>query len=167
MTRQLLPGTYGVVSGAGFIGGAIRLATRSHWSHAFVIVEGDQIVEAEAGGVKLSPLAKYHGKQVAFNDEEPLSVAEREGIVKHAMGLINTPYNYLDILALGLDSMGLSSDWMYDAAQKEKRLICSQAVARSYYLGAAIDLAHGRLDGRVTPANLADRITSRAWEPAF
>jgi hypothetical protein len=75
------PGTFGVVASPGFIPGAIRLTTRSPFSHAFVVVEGGMIVEAQKQGAIVSPLSKYSRAKdtaLAFNDEEPLTDEQRD-----------------------------------------------------------------------------------------
>ena len=165
-TKGPAPGDYGVVHGSGFYSWAIEVGTKSPTSHAFVVVEGNKIVEAQPSGAIVSPLSKYAHHEVAYNDEEYKSPAEREGIVAHAMKLVGTPYNWWDIFALTMDSFGLASPWMWKRAQEEKSLVCSALVSRSYYLGAGIDLANGRPDATVTPGDLANRILFRSWEVA-
>jgi uncharacterized protein YycO len=162
------PGTFGVVASPGFVPGAIRLTTRSPFSHAFVVVEGGMIVEAQQSGAELNPLDKYSRSKdtaLAFNDEEPLTDAQRAGIVEHAMSLLGVPYGFLDIVGLGMNAwLHYEPKWLVQRIQSQKRLICSQAVARSYFLGAGIDLACGRPDAMVTPGDLGLRITERLWE---
>jgi uncharacterized protein YycO len=162
------PGTFGVVASPGFVPGAIRLTTRSPFSHAFVVVEGGMIVEAQKQGAIVSPLSKYSRAKdtaLAFNDEEPLTDEQRAGIVEHAMSLLGIPYGFLDIAGLGMHAwLHWEPRWLVQRIQKQKRLICSQLVARSFYLGAGIDLACGRPDAMVTPGDLGLRITERLWE---
>lgn len=159
------PGTYGVVDNAGIVGAGIRLSTRSPFSHAFVVVKDGNVVESGANGAKLSVLAKMKPRALAFNDEEPLNDKQRDGIVEHAMSLLGTPYGFLDIAGLGMHAWtGWYPPELLRAVQEERRLICSQLVARSYFLGAQIDLGFGRPDAMVTPGDLALRITERLWE---
>lgn len=161
------PGTFGVVDNAGFLGAGIRLSTRSPFSHAFVVVRDGMVVEAEAHGAQLTPLDHYiggHPRALAFNDEEPLTDVQRDGIVAHAMKLVGTPYGFMDIVGLALHAWtGWYPEPLLDNVQKEKALICSQLVARSYYLGSGVDLGLGRPDAMVTPGDLALRITERLW----
>jgi uncharacterized protein YycO len=162
------PGTFGVVASPGFVPGAIRLTTRSPFSHAFVVVEGGMIVEAQQSGAELNPLDKYSRSKdtaLAFNDEEPLTAEQRAGIVAHAMSLLGVPYGFLDIVGLGMNAwLHWEPKWLVQRIQSQKRLICSQLVSRSFYLGAGIDLACGRPDAMVTPGDLGLRITERLWE---
>jgi hypothetical protein len=162
------PGTFGVVASPGFVPGAIRLTTRSPFSHAFVVVEGGMIVEAQKQGAIVSPLSKYSRAKdtaLAFNDEEPLTDEQRAGIVEHAMSLLGTPYGFLDILGIGMNAwLHFEPDWLVQRIQSLRQLICSQLAARAYFLGGKIDLACGRPDAKVTPGDLGLRITERLWE---
>ena len=165
---DVLPGTFGVVSSPGLIPAAIKLSTRSPFSHAFVVVGGGLVVEAHWRGARIAPIAQYRRtdrQALAFNDEEPLTTQQRKGIVRHSLHLLGTPYNFLDIAGIGMSAWaGWQPAWLRNRAQAEHRLICSQLVARVYFLGAGIDLALGRPDSSVTPGDLGLRITERLWE---
>jgi hypothetical protein len=56
------PGTMGLTPIAGEVGRLIRLGQKlngngfSTWEHAFILLPGDQILEAEPGGARIVPL---------------------------------------------------------------------------------------------------------------
>lgn len=170
------PGNYFVVSLHGLYPGAIKLATRSHWSHAGIVVPADLVpdryfadmptwdgkpqlwvVEAEPHGARARPLSAYAGYDMAFNLGEDLSDATRQAIVQTAIGLLGIPYNWYDITALGLDSLHLPvPPPLLHAAEDHRRLICSALVTVACR-GGGLNPAPGKHAGLVTPAMLADR----------
>lgn len=163
------PGDYGVLSArpvgvSRLVPAAIRLVTRSRWNHAYVVVHGGYVVEATPRGARLAPMAEYTGCEVAYNDEEPKTVVQRDAIVAAAMDLVGTPYNFVDILALGLAGLGQRSKWLRERVHNCHGMICSQLVDEAYLRAGVHLYDDGRLPGDVTPGDLADRITERSWE---
>jgi hypothetical protein len=156
------PGTYAVVDTRGFVPAAIRLATRSPMSHAFVCIGNGRTVEAGASGAYIGWLDYYqaHASHIYFNDEEPLTDDSRVKICDKALQLVQNRvgYGFLDIAGLAINSLtGHYPSHLLEEVEEEKRLICSQLVARCYTAGG-IDLAKGRPDATVTPADLFLRI---------
>jgi uncharacterized protein YycO len=125
-------GDYGVVRTGGFFGKLIRLGTVSRWNHAFIYVGDSQIVEANPTGVALSPLSKY--AQVAWNQHEELSEAQRAGIVQHAKLAIGRPYNFGIIVMLALRALGVKvfPKKIIHYLANHAGYICSELVAESY-----------------------------------
>lgn len=146
-------GQYGVVRTTGLIGAIIRLGTRSQVNHAFVFIGNDRVVEAQPGGAVIGSATKY-AHLLHPVSRFPLTDAEARRIAAAAEALVGTPYNFLDIAALGLLSLGLRWGWLERRAQSSKRLICSQLVDRAYSVAGVPLFTDGRPDGSVTPGDL-------------
>jgi uncharacterized protein YycO len=122
-------GRYVVVRTGGFPAWVIRRATHSPYNHAFIIVsdEGD-IVEAQPGGVVKSHISRYKGCQAAWNEHENYLPDEAEAVAQKALSLVGVPYNDIDIVELGLESLGHPWNWLAKIAAGDGELICSQLV---------------------------------------
>lgn len=164
------PGTYGVVSrSSGVVSAAIRLVTRSRYSHAFLVLDDDTVIESAAQGAIISPLAKYTNRpagEIAYNTHEPLSNWRRARIVARGRELAGTPYGYLDVAALLLASIGIRPSFIRNRVTRSDRLICSQLVDVAYQRGGYHLFTDGRPPQDVTPGDLAQRITETIWEQA-
>lgn len=152
-------GAFGLVDNAGLLPAAIRLCTRSPWSHAFVVISGGRTVEAGAGGAFIGQLSDHDdARHLAFNTGETLTDVQRAAIELEALELVGTPYGFLDIAGLAVASWtGHAPGFIVRRVKAERALICSQLVARCYFLGAGMDLAGGRPDALVTPGDLGLR----------
>ena len=137
------------------IGYLIRLATWSRYDHSFIYVGSGKIVEAQPQGAVLSDLDKYTRDALIWSADN-ISPAQRKKIVNWALTLRGTPYGYLDIVYLGLATLGLKFNWILRRVEREDRLICSQLVAVSGE-NAKVDawLCGKKNACLVTPANLA------------
>lgn len=153
MSTAPAPGQFGVVRTNGFVAAAIRLLTRSQVSHAFLVINDREVIEAQARGAVFNPLTKYDGYEVVYS-QIPLSSAEIVAVTQEASTLHGTPYNYLDLVALGLHCLGVDWPWVKNRAQRSDRLICSQLVDRAYELAGVHLFNDGRPDGTVTPGDL-------------
>jgi hypothetical protein len=164
------PGDYGVQRTSGLPALAIKVATRSKFSHAFIVDYDGNVIEATPKGVKRNPL----GVRDAIYSTDAIDVGpdERRRIVSDAAALIDTPYGWLDILSIGLLQYGIRPKIVRDRVEREDRLICSQVVDlafsgghdRPWPAGMAPQPAHGvhlfadrRLSMDVTPGDLAKR----------
>ena len=167
MSGSPQPGDYGVERTRGFTAWAIRVATRSAFSHAFVVVRDGYVVEARSKGAVCRPLGIRDA--IYSSDAIELSPAERSDIVNAAMYLVDTPYSWLDIVSIGLLQYGIKPRWVRDRVERTDQLICSQLVDLAYEgpserLGGMVLLApgvhlfaDGRLPMDVTPGDLAKR----------
>jgi hypothetical protein len=166
MTPQ--PGDYGVERTRGFTAWAIRVATRSKFSHAFVVVRDGNVVEARTKGAVCRPL----GDRDAIYSTDAIALApyDRNDIVSAAMHLVGTPYGWLDIVSIGLLQYGITPKCVRDRVQRLDQLICSQLVDLAFSGGPGrlvegVQLAtrgvhlfaDGRLSMDVTPGDLAKR----------
>lgn len=147
------PGEFGVVRTSTFVGQCIRLLTRSQVNHAFVCLEDGLIVEAQRIGARLAHVSKFDGRLIVYSRIHD-SAADAGRVQVAARSLLGTPYNFLDIAALALLSLGLRWDWLLDRAQTSRRLICSQLVDRAFRRAGLPLFDDDRPDGQVTPGDL-------------
>lgn len=181
---DIKPGSFGLAVIGGKLGkwidrGQAIVENQDYrFTHAFIVLDNEQVIEAEPGGAIISPLSKYTSRPegtVLFSDEpvqqaldilfesvdvirfEDLGYAEsriRQRIVDFGRELEGTPYNYLDYLAIGLDRFGVRPKLIRKRLARHDRLICSQLVDY-VYLAAGIHLfKDGRDSMDVTPGDL-------------
>jgi hypothetical protein len=158
-----LPGDYFVVATGGWEAKVIRFAERHNvnpadrvgaWAnHAGIIGEDGVIWQANpGGGFQPGHIDQYAGHQLAWSSR-PLTSLQRERALGAMEPLQGIPYSWLDILALGVSTLGAVPDPVWHRLDRPDRLICSQAVAHIYrQIG---DPLTGGPDCRVTPAHLA------------
>lgn len=150
-------GRYIVVRTGGFASWVIREATHSWANHAFITLEDGEIIEAQPGGVVRSHIEKYNTCRMAINSAEVYEPDTANLVAAKAVSLIGIQYNDLDILDLGLESLGVGWKWLAKAAGADGRLICSQAVALCGQ-AARMDWLCGRSSlAEVRPSDLANR----------
>jgi hypothetical protein len=162
------PGDYGVERTHGLTAWAIRVATRSKFSHAFVVVRDGYVVEARSKGAVRRPLGIRDA--IYSSDAIKLSPSDRNDIVSAAMRLVDTPYSWLDIVSIGLLQYGIKPKCVRDRVERTDQLICSQLVdlAFSGGPGRLVDgvqlatrgvhlFADDRLPMDVSPGDLAKR----------
>jgi uncharacterized protein YycO len=177
------PGSFGlsVIGGkAGFwvhIGQALA-GDRSKYTHAFIVVDRGEIVEAMPQGARLYPLqqraddkggvvitdapvqAALRTFDSAFPGEEFLPVRRvyerrlRDHIVETARSLEGTPYNFADYFYLALATLGFRFKWLRRRINNNSRLICSQLVDEVYRTSGIHLFDDDRLPMDVTPGDL-------------
>jgi hypothetical protein len=148
---------------------AIQWGTDSPVNHAGVYTGDGTIVEA-VGKVQYGSISEYPdaiwstgrlpGRLVP-------TLAQRRLIVNEAHRLIDTPYSWLDIIAIGLAQKRLgalvnSNTWWARRICGDGHLICSQLVDRTWLAGGIHLFADGRLPGLVSPADLNDLLEPQA-----
>lgn len=157
------PGLYFVVKTHGFIPWVIRMATRSAFDHAGIVLEDGAIVEAEPGGVRLGHLSEYYRCRIAINSGEETTVQQRTAVVATARAMVGVPYDDLAIVDDGLESLGWHWQWLASHADGNGELICSQLVAKAGE-AAGLDWRCGAATAaEVTPADLARRPGMQPW----
>lgn len=178
------PGSFGLARITGTLGKVIAAGQAfagdgSRWTHAFIVLDHEQVIEAEPGGAVITPLAHYLSNKVeAVISDKPvqdwlavtgtldgttdpemfsdyLANFKREQIVEIARGLKGTPYGYLQYLSMGLIALGIEWKWLTRIVTNRRRMICSQLVDE-VYRRANIQLFNDhRLPQNVTPGDLA------------
>jgi uncharacterized protein YycO len=148
-------GDYGVVKTNGWMGMLIRVGTLSRWNHAFIYIGDGKIVEANPKGVAISNVSKY--KDIAWNQHEQLTEAQRQKIVKRAKQMVGEPYGFGAIIVIALKILGLKViAQLRKFAENEKSVICSQLVAMCY--GYAKIKVSDKPHAFTTPGDLAFRL---------
>lgn len=147
---------------ARLMGSAIRYATHSKYTHAFIITTEDgEIIEARPEGAAKNHISEYKNMPMFFSTTD-LTHQQREGIVSTALSLVGTPYGFLDIGYIGLATAGIEWEWLLDEVKREDRMICSQLVAHcGISHGVRQWLCGKSCDQLVTPADLARQSTAR------
>lgn len=174
------PGSFGLARIGGLTGKLIAAGQAfsgdgSRFTHAFIVLDDGNVIEAEPGGARITPLQHYLDmKEVVFcdtpvqmwlheldfQDEEllfELEEALREEIVDEARRLEGTPYGYLQYVALGLVALGFKPQWLTRFIADRGRLICSQLCDEVYRRVGIQLFDDGRLPQQVTPGDLAIR----------
>ncbi len=142
------------------IGYLIRLATWSRYDHSFVYLGKGLIMESQAKGAALARLSKYEGDVIIWGADH-LTADQRKGIITKALSLKGIPYGFLDIVYLGLATIGFRFNWLLRKVEREDRLICSQLVALSGEAAGVDAWLCGKTSAcLVTPANLATHANS-------
>lgn len=153
-------GDFGLVKMNGDAGRLIRFGQWlngegfADYEHAVIYVGGDQIVEAEPRGAKLSPVTRY--KDILWSTGwVDLSLLQRTQIAHTALGLVGTPYSFADYAAIAAHRLHIPGFGLLKSfVASSKHLICSQLVDYCYRSSGVDLFKDGRWPGYVTPASL-------------
>ncbi len=161
------PGDFGLSKIGGFTGwwvglGQFIVGDASRYTHAFIVLDDNTVVEAMPGGAIITPLEHYAGKAVFSNLN--LSDEQRSAIVKEGRALEGTPYSFLDYLALGAAHIGLKPSWLKKYVAESGHMICSQLVDEVYRRAGIHMFSDGRLPQDVTPGDLANYLIEHDWQ---
>ena len=159
-----LPGDFAVVHVGSGIGSLIRAGQWlngggfADYEHAFVLVDEDQIVQAEPGGADLCPVSHFQdGRAIRWSTGRiALTDDQRAAIVAAARHYIGTPYSAADYFALAAHHLHLPvGPLLRHYVADSRHMICSQLVDQCYQ-DAGVQLFNDhRWPGYVTPADLA------------
>lgn len=167
MTYTPQPGDIGLTVIGGFTGFMVTLGQwfngdLSGFSHAFVVLDDETVMEAEPGGAKITPLSHYSERPVRYSRWFPLTRVERAAIVEQARALEGTPYSFADYLALALVRLGIRPKRLLHYVASSNHMICSQLVDYVYCRAGVHLFSDGRPSQDVTPGDL-DRVLSLEW----
>lgn len=164
---DIQPGDFAVVPVQGIVGKLIRIGQwlngngYRNYEHAYVVVDNDQIVEAEPGGAILSTDNRYTGRSPLYGTSKVVPTNEqRSAVVEAAKGFVGTPYSFVDYVFLALKRLNIKVPFLTERVIDSKHMICSQLVVEAYR-AAGIDLFPGKLSCEVTPGDLANLILIR------
>ena len=121
-------------------------------SHAFVHVGGGQVVEARPSGAGYNRVDAYPDALWSTLPDK----ATGAKVAAAAVGLIGTPYSWVDCACIGLaDTFG----WHVPLAVRRRlarpdRMMCSQLVDEAYHRGGIELFTDGRIPGDVAPNDL-------------
>jgi uncharacterized protein YycO len=160
------PGDFGLSQIPGRVGwwvglGQFIIGDASRWTHAFIVLDDNTVIQAMPRGAEIVPLDPFRGRAV-FSDI-PLTDAQRAGIVKHARTFEGVKYGFSDYLALALANIGLHPKWLKNYIAKNGRMICSQLVDEAYKRADVHLFNDGRMPQDVTPGDLANLLIEREW----
>jgi hypothetical protein len=181
MTTQALPppGSFGLSRIGGLLGKLIAAGQAfsgdgSRFTHAFVVLDHGEVIEAMPGGARIVPIAdRLKHEEVVFCDAPvqgwladgpPENVADglleewkRDHVVQVARRLEGTGYGYLQYLGLGLVALGFQPRWLERYIGNTGRMVCSQLCDEIYRRAGMQIFDDGRLPQQVTPGDLAIR----------
>lgn len=158
--NTLRPGNYVCVRTGGWLAWLIRRACHSGVNHAFLVVDDNGgIIEARPEGVRAGNLSEYAGVYAVANTAEPMTDSERAAVVAKAESLLGDGYNFPDLLAIGLEDIGLHWRLLLRISRADRLLICSQLVCEAGQAAVPpMPWLCGKTDAaEVTPADLARR----------
>lgn len=120
------------------------------YEHAFVVVDGGQLVEAEPGGARIRPLSQYDGQHVVW-----LRCPDqfRDDVAAAARGMVGVGYSAADYFALAVHRLRIPVPGLRRYIGDSKRLICSQLCDLAASQGGW-KLLSGVWPGYVTPGAL-------------
>lgn len=167
-------GDIGFVSVCGVVGFLIRLGQWLNgngfrkYQHAFIVIDGDRLVEAQPGGAHVVSLSKYKGTNVVFYRMPGITRAQQltlAGIAQHfTVPPPGVPYSFLDYFALAGLRFHLPVKLLQDYVAATQHLICSQLADLTYNLAKIKIFQDGRFPGYVTPLELLARVQELGWE---
>ncbi len=160
------PGDFGLSTIGGFTGFWVGLGQYisgdgSRYSHAFIVLDDETVMEAMPGGAIITPLSNYKNRSVYSNIE--LTNEQRVEIVKQARKLEGIPYSFLDYLALALAHFGIKAPRLRKYIENKGHMICSQLVDFAYQKAGVHLFTDGRLSQDVTPGDLANMLIEKDW----
>lgn len=151
----------------------------NEFTHAGLILDHDEFLEAEPGGAQINPIKKLasytlHHRVLLCDapmrmwakNNDALMISEgvkRHELVTKARYMKDIPYSFLDYGALAMTEFKVPG-WQLvrDRVESSEHLICSALVDRAF-MWADIHLFNdGRLPGDVTPGDLAKWVTDHA-----
>jgi len=159
---NLKPGDLGFTRITGFTGWWVNLGQAltgdaCRYTHVFVVMDDDTVLEAMPNGARFAPLDREYKTDVVYT-RLPLSPEQRTQVVVEARRLMSRkggiPYSFTDYLALALAHWGFKPKWLRNYISKSGRMICSQLA--DYLLShSGFDVfSDDRLSQDVTPGDL-------------
>lgn len=160
------PGDFGLSIIGGSVGywvgiGQHLIGDGSRYTHAFVVLDDNTVMEAMPKGARIASLNDYMGKAVF--SKISLTAAQREAIVAQARKLEKTPYSFLDYLALALANYNVKTPKLRKYIENKGHMICSQLVDYCYQKAGVHLFNDNRLPQDVTPGDLANMLIERDW----
>lgn len=159
---NLKPGDLGFTRITGFTGWWITIAQAmtgdaSRFTHVFVVLDDDTIIEAMPAGARYAPLDRVYKTDVMYA-RLPLSEEQRAGVVQEARRLMERKggikYSFADYLALALLHWGIKPRLLRSYIADSGRMICSQLADYLISKTGFKLFDDGRLSQDVSPGDL-------------
>jgi hypothetical protein len=182
------PGAFGLSVISGPVGKAVKWGQAvfagddGPYTHAWIILDKGQVIEAEPGGARIVSVNEYLKHDAIYICDAPVQelvkrqarrmdggvlgdlsdagafwkYAEglfRRNIVETARSFEGAPYGWLQYPYIGLAAAGHRWGWLRKAIGN-KRVICSQLVDRVMQANEVQLFDDGRWEGEVTPGDL-------------
>lgn len=136
------------------------------FSHVAVIRDSATLIEAEAGGARVAPIAEYlDGRPLMFSTGL-LGIDKATGqlIANYAEAMVGSPYSFLDYGAIAAKRLHLPVPGLKDYINSSSHVICSQLAALAYDK-AGKSLFPGYWPGYTTPLDVARLLVSKGAKP--
>jgi hypothetical protein len=154
------PGDIGLTSIPGPVGWLIRLGQALNgggfttYEHAFLVLDGGRLLEAEPGGARIAGLDEYAGQHVEYVAPAGLTDGQRAAICAAGLRYVGVGYSAADYFALAAHRFRLPVPGLRRWVASSRRMICSQLCDQAYQDAGVHLFADGRWPGYVTPADL-------------
>lgn len=165
-------GMFGLTKIGGLLGVGISLGQwfigdASRYTHAFVVLDDDTVMEAMPSGARIRTLdhAETH-EPIAYSWAVELTDEQRMLIVQQARVLEGARYGFSAYLHLALSRFGIRWPWLIRYLRRNGRFICSQLVDEVYNRAGVRLFEDGRAPHDVTPGDLANLLIERDWKAA-
>lgn len=150
-------GRYVCLQTPGWLGAIIRWSTHSRYNHALIAGPGGLCAEATPRGVRITNLSRYSRHLACANLGEPMTAQQGAQVWAAAEAMAGAPYNFPDLLAIGLGDLGWHWKALIWLAGNDHAFICSQMVALAGKAAGLDWMCRDTSADQVTPAALALR----------
>ncbi len=138
--------------------GQALVGDASRYCHAAIYLGGDQIIAAQPGGVRYDSLAAIKHPVVFSSGKIPLTDQQRTDICRIAVGMLGTPYSFLQYPAIALKRFGVNAKWLDRYIADTGHVICSQFVDLVWTKAGVHIFSDNRLPGDVDPGDIANAL---------
>ena len=169
MNTSLRRGMFGLTQIGGLTGffirtGQVLVGDASRWTHAFIVIDDQTILEAQPTGARLAPLSSVlDGRPIAASYAIRLTSEESARIADVSMKYVGVKYGFSAYLHLALTFVGIDSARLRKYLSTNRRLICSQLVDQIYHDAGIHLFDDGRAHYDVTPGDLANLLIEVDW----
>lgn len=127
---------------------------RRRFQHAFTVLPGGALIEAEPGGARIRRLSEYSDRTVVYVCVPGMTDEQRAAVCEAARSTVGARYAFLVYLAMALHRFRIPAPGLQRLISASRHQICSQACDAAY-LAAGIQLFQdGRWPGYATPMAL-------------
>ena len=167
---DLPAGTIGLARIRGLTGVAVRLGQwltgdASEWTHAFVVLDADWVIEAAPGGIAMTRVGAYEGRAAFLTAWPTLTPEQRADLDSQARAMLGAQYGWLQYPALALLALGIRPRRLRAYVASSERYICSQLADELHRRVGSQLFDDGRESMDVTPGDLARRYREVTGHP--
>lgn len=125
--------------------------------HGFLVLDNDEVIEAEPGGARIMPLSYYtetsRVRETWYSDLN-LTDTQVDNTIIAARLLKDIPYNWVTYWALAAKRFGISTPHIDDLIKNKGYQMCTQLIDWSLHLGGVELYDNGKLPQNVIPSDL-------------